>query len=335
MTALLPFLLLFLVLLILSAYFSCAETAFFSLTRLDLRRLRDNPSGAAVRLVHMLRRPRETLIGLLLGNELTNNAMAVVAAQAVSLFIVDAWVAVGVSVAMATPLVLIFGEMVPKNVAVYLAPRIALVLSYPTAFFLWITTPILAVLTRFADAVIRRVGGDPAQVRAMIVEEEFRHMVDLSKEQGALSESERTLIHGVFTFSDVTVRDVMTLAAQMFRVPLAWDWEKLLSEVRVAQYSRVPVYAEHPENIIGLLYVRDLVSLMSRAERGLPCDLAEIVRPVISVAVTAPLEEVLREFQRSKVHMALVHAADGSLLGLVTMHDLIDTLIGTSRGERA
>lgn len=335
MTAVLPYLLLFVLLLILSAYFSCVETAFFSLTRLDLRRLRDNPSGAAVRLVHMLRRPRETLIGILLGNELTNNAMAVVAAQAVSLFIADAWTAVSVSVAMATPLVLIFGEMVPKNVAVYLAPRIALVLSYPTAFFLWITTPILALLTRFADAVIRRVGGDPAQVRAMIVEEEFRHMVDLSREQGALSESERTLIHGVFTFSDVRVRDVMTPATQMFRVPLHWDWQKILAEVREAQYSRVPVYTDHPDRIIGLLYVRDLVSLMSRAERGLPCDLAEIVRPVLRVTAAVPLEEVLREFQQSKTHMAIVQAADDSLLGLVTMHDLIDTLIGTPRRASA
>lgn len=331
MSALVPYVALLLVLLVCSAFFSCSETAFFSLSRVDLRRLREGTGAGARRLVQLLRAPRETLIGILLGNELANNAIAVFAAQAMSLLIVDAWMAILLSIVLVTPVVLLFGEVIPKNLAVGYASRISPGLAVPMAGFLWITTPIRRVLTLIADSGVRLFGGDPKQVRAMIMEEEFRHLVDLGEKVGALSESERSLIHGVFTFSDMMVEDMMTPASKIFRVPLSWEYDKILEEVRAAHFSRIPVYQENPNDIIGILYARDLVALQARKDRGLAYALEEIVRPVIFVKPDTRVEEVLEEFQRKTVHMALVVDARHRTVGLVTMDDVLDTLIARSK----
>ncbi len=318
------------VLLGLSAFFSCAETAFFSLTRGEIRNLRNNSGVGARKLVVLLRRPRETLIGILLGNELINNAIAVVAAQAVSLFITDAWIASCVAVVGVTPLVLIFGEMIPKNMAVNLASRISPGLAIPMNMFMWWTRPIRLLLTRLADFAITVFGGDPSTVMSMIMEEEFRAMVAMGEKDGALSASERDLIHGVFSFSDMTVKEVMTPKGEMFRVNIAWSLEKIVEEIRAAQYSRVPVYQDHPDDIVGLIYIRDVVTLMRRKERGLAGDFEEIIRPVPYVSPDTGVEEMLRTFQRTKVHISIVSDEQGQILGLVTMDDLLDVLIETS-----
>lgn len=311
-----------------SAFFSCSETAFFSLSRVALNRLRAETGYAARRLVQMLKQPRETLIGILLGNEITNITIAIAAAEGMNHLVPDPWVGPLVSVAVTTPLVVVFGEVLPKNFAIGLASRISLWLGVPMSMFLMVTTPIRWVLTRIADAGVRLFGGDPRQVRSMIIEEEFRHMVDLGTASGALSPSEGALIHGVFAFGDLTVAQVMTTAERMFRLPLNWPHERILEEVRQAQFSRVPVYQDDPDDIVGLIYVRDLLSLQRGREHGVMRELESIVRPVLFVAPTMRLEEVLLEFQRTKLHMAVVIDTPQHVVGLVTLDDVLDALIG-------
>lgn len=329
----LPLLGLLLVLIAASAFFSCVETAFFSLTRLQLIHLRKTTGWTARRLIGLLSNPRDTLIGILLGNEVANCAIAVVGAEIVSSFVNRPWQATLVSVACMTPLVLVFGEVIPKNLAVGFAFRMSPGLAVPMTFFVWLTTPLRRVLTGVADAGVRLFGGDPNQVRSMIFEEEFRQLVDMSEESGVLSESEREWIHGVFTFSDMRVKDVMTPAERVFRIPLTWSLEKIVEEMRQVQFSRVPVYQEHPDDIMGLLYVRDLISLQSRQQRGLSSELEEIIRPVLFVGGAMQVETLLREFQRTKIRMAVVRNHTQQMLGLVTLDDLFDAFIGQRKGE--
>jgi putative hemolysin len=334
MNALLPLVVLFLSLLILSAFFSCSETAFFSLTRVELSSLRRRTAWASRRLVALLREPRDTLVGILLGNEVVNCTIAIVGAQIVVLFIDNRVTAVVVAVMCVTPLVLIFGEVLPKNIAVGLALKISPYLSAPMSVFLWITTPIRWVLMQIADSGIRLFRGDPTQVRAMIFEEEFRSLVTMGEESGALSASEREWIHGVFSFTDMTVRDVMTPIDEVFRIPLSWPIEKILEEVRQVQFSRIPVYHENPNDVVGLLYVRDLITYQSRRERGMVGDLEELVRPVLFVAETTRVEPMLKEFQRTKIHLAVLRNAKQQMVGLITLDDLIDAFIGVKEETR-
>ncbi len=328
LTEVLPWIGLLCVLILASAFFSCAETSFFSLSRVQLGNLRQTPSWASQRLIRLLSKPRDTLIGISLGNEVTNCAIAVVSAEIVAYFMQDPWQATLLAVVITTPLVLVFGDVIPKNIAVGFAFRISPGLAIPMSLFVWLTTPLRRVLTAIADLGVRLFGGDPQQVRSMIFEEEFRQLVDMSEESGMLSESEREWIHGVFTFSDMQVKDVMTPATQVFRMPLSWPVEKIIEEVRQVQYSRVPVYQSHADDIVGLLYVRDLISLQARRRRGLSSELEEIIRPVLFVGGAMQVETLLREFQRTKIRMAVVRNHTQQMLGIVTLDDLFDAFIG-------
>lgn len=319
-----------LVVLLCSAMFSCSETAFFSLSRLQLRQLRDDRRRAAQRVVHLLRQPRDLLIGILLGNELANHALAVVTAGLVSRAHWPSWVSTVVTVGLVTPVVLVVCELLPKNLAVNFAPQLSRVCAVPISGFQWLTTPVRVVLTRIGDIGVRCFGGDPQQVRAMIVEEEFQQLVDLGRNAGELSEAERQLIHGVFSMADRTVADVMTPAASVFRVPITRSTEQIVEELRAAQFSRVPVYRDDPYRIIGLLYIRDVAPLLRRAVVTSEVEVADLVRPILRVAGATRVDAMLKEFQHTKVHLAVVEDADGMALGIVTMDDLLDMML---RGE--
>lgn len=323
------------VLLFFSAFFSCAETAFFSLSRVQLSQLRRARGVGARWLVRLLKDPRDTLIGTLMGNELINCAFAVVVAQIMNVLIHDPVLAAIMAVACATPVVVVFGEVVPKNFAVGFAPRISPVLAIPMTLLLWCTTPVRWVLVVIADAGVRLFGGDPRQVRALIFEEEFRQIVDLSGDSGALSDSERELIHGVFAVSDLTVDTIMTPAATAFRLSVRWPYEKILGEVRSAQFARVPVYRDHPDQIVGLLYVRDLAQLPPPASADAAVAAIEsIIRPALFITPHTQVEQILREFQRTKVHMAVVRDESVNMVGLITMHDVLDVLIGERHPQK-
>lgn len=317
----------FVLLVVCSALFSGAETAFFSLSRLELRRLRDDSGSGAQRVVRLLRKPRDLLIGTLLGNELTNNALAVMTAAFLSQSTRSPWLDIVLTIVCVTPIVLVFGEMLPKNFAVLFAPTLSRGLAVPMHAFQWLTAPVRGVLTMFADFGVRCCGGDPGQVRSMIVEEEFQQLVDLGSEAGELSEAERQLIHGVFALADRTVEDVMTPASAVFRIPLTWPSDQIVEELRAAQFSRVPVYRDDPYAIIGLLYIRDLAPLLRRPTIAQDVDITELVRPILKVPADTRVDAMLKEFQRTKIHLAVVKSADGRALGIVTMDDLLDMLL--------
>ncbi|MBI2345594.1 MAG: HlyC/CorC family transporter [Deltaproteobacteria bacterium] len=311
-----------------SAFVSCAETALFSLSRVELHRLKRAADWPSRRLRALLRHPREILVTILIGNEVSNVAISVVAADFVHTVIPSAWEATLIAVALVAPLILVFGEILPKNLAVHTASQIAPMLALPLELFTFITRPVRAILTRLADGAVRLFGGDPSQVRAMIVEEEFRHMVEMGQQAGVLSTSEGDLIHRVFDFGDISVEEVMTPASRMFRLALRQSTEHLLEQVRSAQYSRIPVYADQPDDIVGVLYARDLFSLHAQRLRGLTREVEEIVRPILFVPRTARLEEVLREFQQKKIHLAVVVDAKRKPVGVATMDDILRALFG-------
>lgn len=317
-------------LLCFSALMSCSETALFSLSRVELHRIKRALDWPTRRLRALLRHPREILVTILIGNELANISISVVVAALVSQFMEVEWQATLVSIATVTPLILAFGEILPKNFAVHTAPQIAPLLALPLELFTLITRPAREVLIRLADGAVRLTGGNPAEVRSMIMEEEFRHMVEMGREAGALSPSEGELIHRVFEFGDTSVDAVMTPAAEMFRVCLHWPYEKILDEVRKAQYSRIPVYADSPEDIVGILYVRDLFAMHGHRKRGLVRELEEVIRPALFIGRKARVEDVMREFQQKKIHMAVVVDDSRGPVGIVTMDDILGALFGST-----
>lgn len=322
--------LIFLLLLMASAFFSSSETALFSLSKVQLHRFRELAKSSSMRLIEALRRPRDTLVTILLGNELVNVSMSIVGAAIISRLFERQGVEVQtlLAIAIITPIVLTFGEILPKNVALRYAPQLAPVMIVPLGIFHRAVAPLRYLLTGVADQIIHLFGGDPERGAPMIMEEEFRRLVDLGRKEGVIVEEEREIIHNVFEFSDKAAGDIMTPAEQLFTLPIDLPFERLMEEVRCTQFSRVPFYEGDRGNIVGILHVRDLFSFHMKRATGQEPELRLLLRPPLFVPWRIPLEELLREFQRTHLHMAVVRDDEGKVRGVVTMDDVQWELFG-------
>lgn len=318
------------VLLVLSAFFSGTETAFFSLSRAQLSRLKCSPRKRDKRLVQLLAHPRNILATLLLGNECVNVGISVLIASFLYETFAPAWgvrATAFVSVVVGTFVVLVFGEIIPKSFAIRSplrwVPRIAIV-------FQWIDTflkPARFLLAGLAGWVIRILGGEPQKETPLIMEEEFRHLVELGARVGAVEPQERELIYNVFDFSDTQVFEIMTPIESVFSLCLNQPFENILESLRKHSFSRIPVYEEVPGNFVGLLLMRDLFAFKRRREAGEVCSLQEILRPLVRVEGAKPLDVVFKKLRETRIHMAIV-MRDEKPVGIITMGDILSALFG-------
>jgi len=328
------------ILLFLSAFFSCSETAFFSLSRADIHDLKGSKRGFARSIIRLLQNPRQTLISILFGNELVNVAFSIVVASVIYDLLGDTdWkLSTLISICIAVPLVLIFGEIVPKNVAVRFPRSLTTILVYPVSLFSKMIFPLRFLLTKFADFMVRLFGGDPGQVRSMIMEEEFRQIVDLGYKEGVLEEGESELIHRIFELGNKNLAEIMTPVGEIFRLSIDSPLEKIIKEMKETQFSRVPVYKNHTDDLIGVLHSRDVFRLYRNRQRGRMQEIEKIVRPIHSADKDMCIEDLLTDFQRLKVHIAIVKGKRGKIKGLVTMDDIFRLLfiekIGVSTSTR-
>lgn len=317
-----------LALLSMSALFSCSETAFFSLTRAEINRFKHSKRRYARRVIKLLQRPRETLIAILLGNESVNVALAVVVASLVHDLMgpVNWKVSTAMSVLIATPAILVFGEIVPKNVAVRLSPSLVPFLSAPIQLFSLVTFPVRVILTLFADKIVTLFGGDPSKVRSMIMEEEFRQLVELGHKEGAIEDGELELIRRVFELGNKRIAEIMTPVNKMFCISLREPIDRIVQKIRSARFNRVPVYRNTPEDIIGVMHSRDVFKLYRGIQQGRMQNIDEIIRPVEFVAADEFIEDVLSDFQKTQIHMGIVLDHKMRVVGLVTMDDIFRLL---------
>lgn len=313
-----------------SAFFSSSETALFSLSRIQVHKFKEEGGSAAGKLIAMLRFPRQTLVTILFGNELANICLSIVGAA-----IIHRTINVGIhgetviAVAFITPIVMIACEIVPKNIAIRYAEILVPVMVFPVHFFYRVITPMRVVLTWFARRMVVLFGGDIERSEPMVMEDEFRRLVDIGRREGAIEEEEREIIHKVFEFTDKRVGDIMTHAERVFMLSVDLPYDRLMDEIRSTQFSRVPFYEGDRRNIVGILHVRDLFSFnMRRKATGNAEDIRTLLRPIIIVDTQAPLENLLREFQKGRAHMAIVLDEGGHIKGVVTMDDVLEELFG-------
>ncbi len=311
-----------------SAFFSASETALFSLSRVQLHNLSETKRRAAHMLVEALREPRKILITILLGNELINVSISVFSATLIArTFTRGPIVETLLAVAIVTPLVLLLGEIVPKNLALRYASRYSLFAIIPLKIFSTVARPVRAALTAIADVFIRLLGGEITD-RPMIMEQEYRHLVDMGQREGAIIEEERELIHNIFEFSDKVVASIMTPVERTFSLPVDIPYEEMLDRLKENRYSRVPFYEGSPNNVVGILHLRDIFAFDHKRQAGGEQDFRSILIEPIFVKPTDRLEELLYNFQKRRVHMAIVKNPDGFVAGVVTMDDVLEDLFG-------
>jgi CBS domain containing-hemolysin-like protein len=317
------------ILLLVSAILSGAEAAYFSLGRTRLRELAEQQGETPGPLTPLLEQPHELLVTLLVGITVVNiGASALAAAIAEQLFGPHG---LPIAIAAMVFLLTIFGEVLPMTLAVEYPLRFASWVSRPVVWLSMALKPIRVGLGAFTAITVRVVGSERRRGQPEISEEELRTLVDVGAREGVVERSEREMIHKVFELEDTLVREVMVPRPDMFCLDVTTEPAQLLPLLREQLHSRVPVYEETVDQIVGVLYTKDLLPYLS----GLPADfgLRPHLHPPYFVPGSKRADALLREFQAKKLHLAVVVDEYGGTAGLVTLEDLLEELVGEIRDE--
>ena len=237
--------------------------------------------------------------------------------------------AVAVTVISLSLIALLFGLFVPRAIGARYAAGVLLSLALPIELVSWVTRPLVTVLWGLTQVITRPFGA--TAVTMAVSEDEIRALVETGEEQGVLQEEERDMIQGIFELGEKHVHDVMVPRTDVRAMDVETPGERVLEEVVSVGHSRIPVYEGTPDRIVGILYVKDLFRRLSRGEKDV--ELRGYLRPAHFVPETKRVDELLREMQRNKMHMAIVVDEYGGTAGLVTIEDLVEEIVGEIRDE--
>jgi len=322
---LLPKILLLAGLIGLSGFFSGAETSLFSLQAVDRERLREQGSS----VIALLENPSRTLASVLMGNELVNISLSSVCAGVILELAPDmGWL----NLLVATPLLILFGEVTPKTIALRAPRRFANFVAKPLSLWATLITPIRVVLTGIANLALRILGAKQSTQPRMLEEEQVRRLVDEGLASGSIKSMEHELIHRVFSFSDAKAGRLMTPRPDIVSVPLSAPYEQVLSTLRVNGYSRLPVYQGRHDEIVGILLSKDLLRFKG-GPNPTHRQIRDMLQPPLFVPKTKNADELLRELKLKHLHMAIVVDEHGTVAGLVTLDDLLVELVGADLDE--
>ncbi|MGH7374255.1 MAG: hemolysin family protein [Candidatus Rokuibacteriota bacterium] len=316
-------------LLLCSAILSGAEAAYFSLGRTRLKELAEEQGKTPGPLAPLLAQPHELLVTLLVGITLVNiGASALAAAITEQLFGSKGLaIAIGAMIFLLT----VFGEVLPMTLAVEHPLRFSAWVNRPVGWLSVLMRPVRVGLGALTAVTLRIVGSERRQGQPEISEEELRTLVDVGAREGVVDRSEREMIHKVFELEDTLVREVMVPRPDMFCLDVTTEPAQVLPLLREQLHSRVPVYEETIDQIVGVLYTKDLLPYLG----GLPPDFAlrQHLHPPYFVPGSKRADALLREFQAKKLHLAIVVDEYGGTAGLVTLEDLLEELVGEIRDE--
>ncbi|MBE9546587.1 MAG: HlyC/CorC family transporter [Proteobacteria bacterium] len=311
-------------LFVLSGFFSGSEASLFSLTSLHLHKMKEEESRFLFYVQRLLKYPRRLLITILVGNESVNVAISVVAAAIFIHFLgrEGKWMAI----AVVTPSLLIFGETMPKTFAIIYPIRFSSCVSLPLMVFSRIARPVIWVLERISGWFVNLFGMGDSKRGDTLMEDEFKTLVDVGHEEGALEESQRDLINRVFELRETRVSDVMTPRVDMFCLSVSMDIKDIERKIIGARYSRIPIYSDDIDDILGILYAKDLLAMIARKKKAV--DVETLLRKPYFVPLEKRADSLLGDFQARKIHMAIVVDEYGGVAGIVTMEDILESLFG-------
>lgn len=319
--------------LLLSAFFSSAETAMSAASKarmLALESAGDKRAGIVSRLLDT----RERLIGaMLVGNNIVNTG---VAAFATSLFVAVLG-AEGViyATAVMSVLLIVFSEVLPKTVAISRPEWMALIYARPVALVVALFGPILVAVEALVRVVLRLFGMRINENQNVLTgAEELRSTVELMHKEGSFGKHDRDMVGGILDLKDLTVEDVMVHRTKMVTIDAGDAPEKVVRDVLAAPYTRIPLWRDSPENIIGVLHGKDLLRALAAAGGDLAkVDPATLVLPAWFVPDSTSLQDQLKAFLRRKTHFAFVVDEYGEVMGLVTLEDIIEEIVGDIKDE--
>ncbi len=308
-----------------SAFFSASETAFFALRRVDFLKWKEEGNRTAGVIGKMLETPSRVIATLFIGNEFVNVSISSVLA-AVLIPLAPAHGEV-IALAAGTLGILILGDITPKCIVWPRARSFSLFAARPFVLFSRVVAPVRFLMEKMTEGILRVLGGGIIAGRQRgLTEREFRFLVDVGGENGTLDPGERELIHNIFELTDQRAGEIMTPLADVFMVPVDIPRPELLAMSRRYRRSRIPVYQGDRREVVGILYLKDLLRPVPEGDGDAP--LAGLLKPPFVVPTSKKLPLLLREFQQLKVHLALVVNEFGELVGIVTLEDVLEELFG-------
>lgn len=239
-------------------------------------------------------------------------------------------ISVPISFALITVMHIVLGELVPKSLAIQRSEAVSMVVAGPLKVFYKILRPIIGLMNMLSNAILRLFGIQPASEHEVHTAEELRLLIDQSKQSGEIQESQHELFENVFQFNDRMVKQIMVPRTRISAISVSCTEEEIVEAAFNEGFSRIPVYEDNIDNIVGILYVKDLFALIRRAE---PIHIAQIMRPAFFVPETKKINRLLRQFQRKHLHMAIVSDEFGGVSGIVTIEDIMEELVGEIQDE--
>ncbi len=306
-------------LLIFSAIFSGSETAFFSLTRYQILKIKETSKGKKV--ASLLAHPNQLLISILIGND-TINIMASALATSVALTLYGKngkWLAIAVM----TPLLLLVGEIIPKAFSYAKASSFCLRISSFINFFVYIVAPFRNIIKYIVNAVLYFM--PPPQKKAVFLENQFLDLIETGHEKGELKPIEKEFIVRLFRFRQKTVSEIMVPRPDIFALSIDTDLKEAINSLSYHRFSRVPIYEGTLDNVIGIFHTK---YLLGSEKTGKLKEFREKLLPPYFVPATKKADALLAELQSQKITMAMIVNEYGSIVGLVTTEDLLEELFG-------
>ena len=315
--------------LILCALASAAETSLTSLSRIKLKNLVEEADPKGIEIDHLLANPNRFLSTILI----VNSVAVIVASSMATVLALRFSASLGelLSTILISLVVLIFCEITPKTAAVQNPLRWARAFVGPVRNAAWVLYPLVWSLGAITNSLVRLLGGQVKHKGPFVTEEELRLLVTVGEEEGVLEEDETEMIHSIFEFADTTVREVMIPRIDMVTLESDATVDEAVDLALQGGFSRIPVYKESIDDIIGVLYTKDMLKQLREDHDDL--SISSLVRSAYFVPETKKLDDLLREMQQKHVHMVIVVDEYGSVAGLVTIEDLVEEIVGDIQDE--
>ncbi len=299
-----------------------------ALSKLRVRNMVNEGVKGAKTLDKLLANSNKLLSTILVGNNLVNIAASAIATSlAINYFGSGG---VGISTAIITVLVLVFGEITPKSLAASNSEAVALKVARPLNLLVKIFTPITTIFMAITDLIIKGLGGNPDEDKPFVTEEDLRTMVEVGHEEGVLEKEERNIIDNVFAFREFQVKDVMTTRTDMVAVENNIGYDELIGIFKEEQYSRLPVYEDTSDNIVGVIYVKDLVFKDVDEENF---NVVDYAREAFFTYEFQRVSVLFDQLRKARIAMAIVLDEYGGTAGIVTVEDLVEQIVGDLEDE--
>lgn len=319
------------VLILLSGFFSASETALTSFKTTDLEDIEKSNKKTAQLLKKWLKSPNEILTGMLLGNNIVNILASSIATALAINIMGNSPRSLAIVTGIMTVLILIFGEITPKVMAKNDSKGFSKFVIGPMFYFGLLMKPIVKILMWTSIVIGRILGVEVKNENIMFTEEDLISFVNVGEAEGIIEEEEKEMIHSIVGLGETNAKEIMTPRTSMFAVEGNKTLDDIWEEMIEAGFSRIPVYEETIDNIIGVLYTKDVLNYLKA--HSTDTQVKELVREAYYVPETKSIIEILQEFKSKKVHIALVLDEYGGIGGVLTIEDLLEEIVGEIRDE--